>query len=291
MSPGYKLHSVVTREICRIISRNDLRSVGRQWSTGVEFVVRIINNDRPSSTQGAAPLVNINKISQATSNNIQLWTTNYFLILSNRWQLSQPWALCYCNQGSTAKHSFWNDFVTMPSCGQSVNLWLWRCCLFVLFLHGTLTSYTSYLRSDQMMIWGLILPLSSVPYVMLVVVEVVRLEILPISVHSRPLAPLLPPSLPPYFTFQQVASSPQQCQDAACPTAAPTQPLLVSPQPPFFNLLSTTTVSQPLQSLGKSGEDFICDVFVLIIGGQSGNCILSSLDDKMLVRSSLLLTN
>ena len=46
----------------------------------------------------------------------------------------------------------------MPSCGQSVNLWLWRCCLFVLFLHGTLTS--PWLRSDHLMIiWGLILTL------------------------------------------------------------------------------------------------------------------------------------
>ena len=174
----------------------------------------------------------------------------------------------------------------MPSCGQSVNLWLWRCCLFVLFLHGTLTSYTSYLRSDQMMIWGLILPLSSVPYVMLVVVEVVRLEILPISVHSRPLAPsFLPPSLP---TLHSSRSPP-------APNSAKTRPARLLPQHSLYlhrhSHLSSLLSSQPLQSLGKSGEDFICDVFVLIIGGQSGNCILSSLDDKMLVRSSLLLTN
>ena len=121
-------------------------------------------------------------------------------------------------------------------------------------------------------------------YVMLVV-QLEWLEISPICVHSRVLARWPPP----YFTFQQVASSPQQCQDAACPTAAPTQPLLASPQPPFFITLHHSQPASP--ESGKAGEDFICEVFVLIICGQSGNCILSSLDDKMLVRSSLLLTN
>ena len=101
--------------------------MGRQWSTGVEFVVRIINNDRPLYTRGH-PLVNINQISQKTSNSILILTANYFLILSNHWQLSQPRA----SSAQTAKHSLWTDIVTMPSCGQSVNLIVSVVCT----LHG-----------------------------------------------------------------------------------------------------------------------------------------------------------
>ena len=57
--------------------------------TVLEFLVRIIDNERPSSPR-SRPLVNINKISQKTSNSILMVTANYFLILSSHWQLSQP---------------------------------------------------------------------------------------------------------------------------------------------------------------------------------------------------------
>lgn len=111
------------------------------WWTEQEFRVRIINNDRPLYTRGR-PLVNINQISQKTSNSILILTANYFLILSNHWQLSQPRA----STAQTAKHSLWSDIVTMPNCGQSVNLWL--CCLFVLFtLLSCLSCLTRFWRA------------------------------------------------------------------------------------------------------------------------------------------------
>ena len=86
----------------------------------------------------------------------------------------------------------------------------------------------------------------------LVPVLLVWLEILPICVHSR----LVAEWPPPYFTFQQVAPSPQQCQDAAC--QLPAQTLLASP-PATFITTQLGTASQPssLKS-GKAGEDFIC---------------------------------
>ena len=107
-------------------------------------------------------------------------------------------------------------------------------------------------------------------YVMLVV-QLEWLEISPICVHSRVLARWPPP----YFTFQQVASSPRQCQDAAC-LAAPNTAFACIASHLYYSPVSTVQPSPPLRILGKLD---ICVVFVLITCGQISNCILSSLDD------------
>ena len=185
----------------------------------------------------------------------------------------------------------------MPSCGQSVNLWLWRCCLFVLFLHGTLTS--PWLRSDHLMIiWGLILTLVWI------------ISLLSLVWHAGAAAGVVEVgNLTHLCAFQpggEVAVAPSLLYIPAGRLKPPTVPRRGLPSPAPNTAFACISLSFSLSlslSLSLSNHFYyhstlstalLCQVWeswrgfhlLLIICGQIGNCILSSLDDKMLPRSS-----